>query len=138
MTGLESLFGKTLWRYWRLGRAWRRLPRSARMRVLRRALREVAAPDRWVALVALGWAHRELLSSPWGVTSAAVLASGAAGLVTLAIRWIVRRRRAPKVGRLPLSGGGQRARRRSILDLRHASPMSGHNELICWELGEQR
>ena len=70
-------------------RRWIRLPWTARIRRLRGALRDTlrgaAKPDRWIALTAVGWAHREVLATPWRATCAGLLVSGAAGLLTVAI-----------------------------------------------------
>ena len=70
-------------------RRWIRLPWSARIRLsrgaLREALRGTAKPERWIALTAVGWAHRDVLTTPWRATCTALLVSGAAGLLTVAI-----------------------------------------------------
>jgi hypothetical protein len=132
--------------WWRLARDWSRLPRPARVLVLRRALRRSARPERWVGFAALGWAHREVLSSPWSATCATLLASTVAGLVIMTVRVLVRRepwpkRRGDRTGTtsgITRSGGRHPTGGRGILNLHHASGTVNHNASICCELGEPR
>jgi hypothetical protein len=155
-TGSPCRRTETLRCWWRSGQAWAQLPWSARIRVLRRAVRGAAEPDRLIALTAVGWAHRDLLSSPWSASCAVVLASGAAALVTVTINRVVRRGPATNPGTqnayattwwmskrplrrsVPRNWGKRRPHRQSIPNPDNATLNVNHNELIRWELGEPR
>jgi DNA-directed RNA polymerase specialized sigma24 family protein len=129
--------------WWRFARDWSRLPRPVRVLVLRRALRRTTEPKRWVGFAALGWAHREVLSSPWSATCATLLASTAAALAIMAVRVLVRRgpwpnSRGDRTGTMSgiaRSGGGHPTCGGGILNLHHASDTASYNAPICCEPG---